>query len=94
MPDSVSRDNSGYLATTRDQGDICPMQMAILAMALVVMLTGCSQESTPESVADCKIQKFPGYNPKDMNQCVKACITCENGVTTTCTTSCTLKGAR
>jgi len=70
------------------------MQRTMLAIASVVVLMGCSQESTPEAIAECKIQKFAGYNPKDMNQCVKACIACENGVTTTCATSCTLKGAR
>ena len=29
-----------------------------------------------------------------MRQCVAVCIACERGVTTTCSTSCTLKGAR
>jgi hypothetical protein len=29
-----------------------------------------------------------------MKQCVAACIACERGVTTTCSTSCTLKGAQ
>jgi hypothetical protein len=30
----------------------------------------------------------------DMKQCVGACIACERGVITTCSTSCTLKGAQ
>jgi hypothetical protein len=29
-----------------------------------------------------------------MKQCVAVCIACESGVITTCSTSCTLKGAR
>jgi hypothetical protein len=29
-----------------------------------------------------------------MKQCVAVCIACERGVVTTCSTSCTLKGAR
>jgi hypothetical protein len=28
-----------------------------------------------------------------MKQCVAVCIDCERGIVTTCTTSCTLKGA-
>ena len=82
------------LAQTHDPAHILAMQRAMLASVLIVVLMGCSQESTPEAVAECKATRFSGYNPKDMNQCVKACIACENGVTTTCTTSCTLKGAR
>ena len=31
--------------------------------------------------------------PKNMKQCVAVCIACERGVMTTCSTSCTLKGA-
>jgi hypothetical protein len=37
---------------------------------------------------------FPSHNPKDKAQCIAACIKCEKGVTTTCATSCYLKGAR
>jgi Prokaryotic membrane lipoprotein lipid attachment site len=83
-----------WLAETHDPDHIWRMQRAILAITLVVTLTGCSQESTPEAIEACKVRTIAGYNPKDMNQCVRACIACENGVVTTCTTSCTLKGAR
>jgi hypothetical protein len=65
--------------------------VAIAVAATVV--AACSQEKGPDTVAACKAQ-IPSYDAKDMKQCVSACKACENGVTTTCTTSCTLKGAR
>jgi hypothetical protein len=70
--------------------------------AVVLMAAACSPaEETTGSVNECIALNFPSYNPKAMdqcvaackNQCVAACKKCQNGVTTTCTTSCTLKGA-
>jgi hypothetical protein len=69
---------------------------ATLAIVLsAIALAGCNQdEDVTGSVATCARQLYTSYNPKDMKQCVAACIACERGITTTCTTSCTLKGAR
>lgn len=65
--------------------------MAVLALALVVV--SCKpEEETTGSV--CATGLFPSYNRKSLDQCVAACRTCDHGTTTTCTTSCTLKGAR
>ena len=67
------------------------------AFLTVVVLTTVSCDQTDEttgSVGHCVAQNFPAYNPKSMDQCVAACKMCQHGVTTTCTTSCTLKGAR
>jgi len=62
--------------------------------AVVLMAAACSPaEETTGSVNECIALNFPSYNPKAMDQCVAACKKCQNGVTTTCTTSCTLKGA-
>ena len=62
--------------------------------AVVLMAAACSPaEETTGSVNECIALNFPSYNPKAMDQCVAACKECQNGVTTTCTTSCTLKGA-
>jgi hypothetical protein len=70
------------------------MRRTTLLVMLLMVLCACSQDSEPDPNIVCKRQQFPSYNAKDMNQCVAACIICEKGVTTTCTTSCTLKGAR
>ena len=70
------------------------LRCAIL-VAVVLMLAGCrSDDETTGSVNDCVALNFPSYNPNAMDQCVAACKKCQNGVTTTCTTSCMLKGAR
>ena len=65
----------------------------LLTIALVV--TSCSpQEEATGSVNKCATDLFSAYNPKIMDQCVAVCKKCDHGVTTTCATSCTLKGAR
>jgi PBP1b-binding outer membrane lipoprotein LpoB len=67
--------------------------VAIICLALTV--GACSQESQEASATNkCAADLFSPYNPKDLKQCVPVCIKCENGTTTTCTTSCTLKGAK
>ncbi len=63
--------------------------------ALGGVLGGCSPETeTTGAISSCAKDLFPAYNPKIMDQCVNACKKCDRGTTTTCTTSCTLKGAR
>ncbi|WP_213741902.1 hypothetical protein [Bradyrhizobium sp. dw_411] len=58
-------------------------------------LSACSPEpDTTGAISNCVRDLFPSYNPKIMDQCVNACKKCDRGTTTTCTTSCTLKGAR
>jgi hypothetical protein len=68
----------------------------LVATALILGVLGsCSPESdTTGTISSCVKDLFPTYNPKIMDQCVNACKKCERGTTTTCTTSCTLKGAR
>lgn len=71
------------------------MLRCALFVAVVLVLAACHpEEETTGSVNDCMAQNFPSYNPKAMDQCVAACKKCQKGITTTCTTSCTLKGAR
>jgi hypothetical protein len=33
------------------------------------------------------------YSPRNLDQCVGACISCDRGTTITCTTACRLRGA-
>jgi hypothetical protein len=70
---------------------------AIIAIVLsAVVLAACNPENNDVtgSVDACARNLYTPYNPKDMKQCVAVCIACERGVVTTCSTSCTLKGAR
>jgi hypothetical protein len=69
---------------------------AIIAIVLcAAALVGCTPDNNDVtgSIESCTRQLYSAYNPKDMKQCVAVCIACERGVTTTCSTSCTLKGA-
>jgi hypothetical protein len=70
---------------------------AIIAIVLcAAALAACTPDNSNDvtgSIGSCTRQLYSAYNPKDMKQCVAACIACERGVTTTCSTSCTLKGA-
>jgi hypothetical protein len=66
---------------------------ALLALAVAVASCSPEQEATG-AINKCATDLYPSYNPKLMDQCVAVCKKCDHGVTTTCTTSCTLKGAR
>jgi hypothetical protein len=73
-------------------------KVAILVVAALA-LAGCWPSSEPEvtgstATSNCASNLYSRFNPKVMEQCVNACIKCERGNVTTCTTSCTLKGAR
>jgi hypothetical protein len=70
---------------------------AIFAIAVAAIALACCTPDTNDvtgSIGTCASKLYSPYNPKDMKQCVAVCIACERGVTTTCSTSCTLKGAR
>jgi len=71
---------------------------AIIAIILcAAALAGCKPENNSDitgSIDTCVGKLYTPYNPKNLKQCVAACIACESGVVTTCTTSCTLRGAR
>ena len=67
-----------------------------LMLAAALMVAACSQQEPDAtgSIDDCARNLFPSYKPKIYDQCVAVCKKCQRGITTTCTTSCTLKGAR
>ena len=69
---------------------------AIIAIVLsAAVLAACKPENNDVtgSIDTCVRSLYSSYNPKDLKQCVAVCIACERGVMTTCSTSCTLKGA-
>jgi len=66
-----------------------------LAVVVAIVMSSCSPEGDASGYTNkCATDSFPSYNPKVLQQCIAACIKCEQGTTTTCSTSCTLKGAR
>jgi hypothetical protein len=67
------------------------MQLFVVLLPLAV-LAACSQGG--EVVNQCPASLNPAYDEKNFDQCVAACIKCENGVMTTCATACRLRGAR
>jgi hypothetical protein len=72
-----------------------PTAFAVV-LGLVCGLTGCNNDTSdpaPE-VQKCAQRLYANYSPKNMKQCVDVCITCERGSMTTCSTSCTMKGAK
>lgn len=69
-------------------------RLAALA-SVALLLVSCSPEGDATgSTNKCAVSLYPSYNSKILEQCVAVCIKCDQGTPTTCTTSCTLKGAR
>ncbi|MBU6464702.1 MAG: hypothetical protein KGK01_11805 [Bradyrhizobium sp.] len=70
------------------------MRAIFAIMFSAIALAGCNSDNeVTGSIESCAKQLYTPYNPKDMKQCVGACLACARGIVTTCTTSCTLKGA-
>ena len=74
------------------------MRVIIAIVLSAAALAACTPENKQAdvtgSIDNCARKLYSQYNPKDMKQCVAVCIACERGVTTTCSTACTLRGAQ
>jgi hypothetical protein len=71
------------------------MRSFTLVMAIAFIVVSCSPDAeVVGSTNKCANDLYPSYNPKARDQCVDACIKCDNGTTATCSTSCMFKGAR
>ena len=73
------------------------MRVFIAIILSAAALAACTPESSNDitgSIGECARKLYSEYNPKDKKQCVAVCIACERGVTTTCSTACTLRGAQ
>ena len=74
---------------------LASMASRIAVMIFVGIAASCSpNDESTSSVNRCATELYPSYNPKVREQCVAVCIRCDHGTTTTCSTSCNLKGAR
>jgi hypothetical protein len=70
------------------------MRYCAVLIAVAMTAFSCSPgEEVTGSTNKCATDLYHPYNPKVLKQCVEVCIKCYNGVMTTCSTSCTLKGA-
>ena len=67
--------------------------IGLLVIAFVVVRSLGDKKPSDASLA-CAAKLYSPYDPKDMKQCMAVCLTCNAGVQTTCSTSCSLKGAR
>jgi len=67
--------------------------VAIIIVAAA--LTACWRDKdVTEATNACAAKLYSAYDSKNFDQCVNACIKCDHGVMTTCSTSCRLKGAQ
>jgi hypothetical protein len=85
-----ARSSAAYLPT-RAEGPV--MQVVLVLLIPLAVLAACSQGGDATSDANLCKAALP-YDEKIFDQCIAACIKCERGVTTTCATSCRLKGAK
>ncbi len=71
------------------------MRRFVVLIAAALMMISCSPEDevTGSIHNKCATNLYSAFNPKALDQCVAVCIKCDRGTTTTCSTSCTLKGA-
>jgi hypothetical protein len=71
------------------------MKSAAVLLLVLFAVQSCSKsDDVTGSIDGCATGIYSAYNPKALDQCVEVCKKCQHGVTVTCTTSCTLKGAR
>ena len=66
----------------------------MLLASLALTAASCSDSDVTGSADACAARLYTPFDRKNMNQCVNVCMQCENGTKVTCSTSCTLKGAK
>jgi hypothetical protein len=70
-------------------------RFVVLIVAALAMTSCYPEEDVTGSIHNkCATELYSRFNPKAMDQCMAVCIKCDRGTTATCSTSCTLKGAR
>jgi hypothetical protein len=70
------------------------MRRFAVLVAIAQLVVSCSPEGEPTGLAQrCATDLYPTYNPATLDQCVDVCLKCGHGTMTTCSTSCTIKGA-
>lgn len=67
--------------------------ICLLVLIFVALRSFNTEQPNAASLA-CAAKLYSPYDPKKLDQCMAVCMACSAGVKTTCSTSCTLKGAR
>jgi hypothetical protein len=71
------------------------MQRFAVLLPIGLLIAACTPDGdVTGSTNSCIAKLYPSYNRMAFDQCIGVCTKCERGITTTCSTSCTLKGAR
>jgi hypothetical protein len=78
----------------RPQAQGALMQVFVVLVPLAILAACSPGADVTSSTSQCVASNYRSYDEKNFDQCVAACIKCEHGVTTTCTTACTLRGAK
>lgn len=85
----------GIQIVPSDSAGAKEMRRLSLYILTAVLLTGCSNEPEyTDQQRACIAKQHRNFDAKQMSQCVNVCKFCMGGNTTTCTTSCNLKGTR
>ena len=70
------------------------MQFLVVLVPLAILAACSPNAEVTGSTSQCVAANYSSFDEKNFDQCVAACIKCENGVTTTCATACRLRGAK
>lgn len=68
--------------------------VGLLVLFFLALQSLGPKPAQPEVSLACATKLYSPYDPKNLEQCTAVCLACSAGVKTTCSTSCTLKGAR
>jgi hypothetical protein len=65
----------------------------ILLCALALVSCSDAEVTAPANPCAERLYSPVKFDPKKLEHCVQACIKCDRGAVTTCSTACTLRGA-
>lgn len=68
--------------------------VGLLVLIFIALQSFGTKQGQPAASLACAAKLYSPYDPKSLEQCMAVCLACSAGVKTTCSTSCTLKGAR
>ncbi|EKS39892.1 hypothetical protein HMPREF9695_01853 [Afipia broomeae ATCC 49717] len=68
--------------------------VGLVALVFIALQSFGIKQEQPEASLACATKLYSPYDPKNLEQCMAVCQACSAGVKTTCSTSCTLRGAR